>query len=288
MVGNLSPTPVGVGLKACHKDDVLDSMHAVEWFEVHAENYMGAGGPPHALLSEVRSRYPVSIHGVGLSIGGAEGLDQDHLSRLAAVVDRYQPMLVSEHLAWSTHQGQFFNDLLALPYTAATLSTVCAHIEQVQDRLKREILIENPSTYIQFTESDIDEVDFLRELANRTGCRLLLDVNNLFVSCTNHAWNAESYLKRFPIEAVGEVHLAGHAEERRNTGDRLLIDAHDRAVSNDVWMLYRQVVAMAGSLPTLIEWDNDVPAWADLESEGIKARDIMNFIDREERTRRVA
>lgn len=288
MVDNPPPMPVGVGLKSCHKDHVLGSEHMVGWFEVHAENYMGAGGPPHAFLTEVRERFPVSAHGVGLSIGGADDLDNAHLERLKTVIDRYQPSIVSEHLAWSTHQGQFFNDLLALPYTLETLALVCRHIDQAQERLGRELLIENPSTYIQFSENEMDEIDFLSEVATRTGCGLLLDINNVYVSCVNHGWDAEGYVARFPLHAVGEIHLAGHAEETDEAGERLLIDAHDRPVSADVWSLYQCVVEQTPGIPTLIEWDNDVPTWDALEAEASRAAQVLESVKDPEGPRRVA
>lgn len=275
MAGNTPVPPIGVGLKSSHKDRVLHDGHTVDWFEVHAENYMGAGGPPHAFLTAVRERFPVSVHGVGLSIGGAGLLDEDHLSRFAAVVDRYEPYLVSEHLAWSTHQGQFFNDLLALPYTSETLERVVNHVDAVQERLGRQILIENPSTYIQFDESEMDEPAFLSALVSRSGCGLLLDVNNIHVSCVNHGWDETAYVDALPLQAVGEIHLAGHAEETDEAGNRLLIDAHDREVPAAVWSLYADVMQRIDAKPSLIEWDNDLPDWSVLETQVIMAREVL-------------
>ena len=276
MAGSPSTASVGVGLKSGHKDHVLGHGHDVDWFEVHAENYMGEGGPLHAFLEAVRSRFPVSIHGVGMSIGGSDDIDREHLGRFAGVIDRYQPHLVSEHLAWSTHQGQFFNDLLAVPYNTDTLACVAAHVDLVQERIGRTILIENPSTYIEFDESEMDEVDFLSELVERTDCGLLLDINNVYVSCVNHGWDASHYLQRFPLSSVGEIHLAGHAEEVDQHGNRLLIDAHDRAVADAVWDLYRDVTGRIQNVPSLIEWDNNVPEWQVLAQQAEKARIVAS------------
>jgi len=265
----------GVGLKPRHYQDVLEGVPETGWFEVHPENYMGDGGPPLAALARVRERFPLSLHGVGLSIGGAGDLDHDHLDRLKALVERFQPELVSEHLAWSTHQGRFFNDLLALPYTDETLDQVGRHVDQVQTHLGRRILIENPATYLRFEESSWTETDFIAELARRTGCGVLLDVNNVFVSCTNHGDDPHDYLSRFPMAPVGEIHLAGHAEDRADDGALLLIDAHDRAVADPVWALYRQALRLGGPKPTLIEWDNDIPDWTTLQAEAARADAIL-------------
>ncbi|HZJ11553.1 MAG TPA: DUF692 domain-containing protein [Methyloceanibacter sp.] len=272
-----SPIPprAGVGLKPEHYRDILETAPEIGWFEIHAENYMGAGGPPHAYLTAVRELYPLSLHGVGLSIGGAGPLDKDHLGRLKALVDRYQPALFSEHLAWSSHDTVYLNDLLPLPYTAETLQRVCAHIEEVQDTLQRQMLLENPSTYVAFAESSMSEVDFLREIVRRTGCGLLLDVNNVFVQATNHGFDARAYLDSFPAEHVGEIHLGGHAEDADDDGAPLLIDDHGRAVADPVWTLYAQALARTGAKPTLIEWDNDVPAWRELFAEAKRADAVI-------------
>lgn len=270
----------GAGLKPEHYRDILGGQSGVGWFEVHAENYMGtgngAGGPPHFFLEQIRARYPVSVHGVGLSIGSAEGLAPGHLAQLAAVVDRYQPVLVSEHLAWSTHAGVFLNDLLPLPYTEATLSLVAGHVDQVQSTLKRRVLIENPSTYLRFAMEQMPETTFLRELARRTGCGLLLDVNNVFVSAANHDFDPADYLAGFPVEHVEEIHLAGHASIEVAGGESLLIDTHDRPVSEQVWALYRSLLTRIGPCSTLIEWDADVPAWAQLAAEVARANHLLH------------
>lgn len=269
------PPRAGVGLKPEHYDDVLRQRPDIGFFEVHAENYMGAGGSPHHALARIREHYPLSLHGVGLSIGGEGPLDGAHLVRLKALIDRYRPGLFSEHLAWSSHEGVYLNDLLPLPYTEATLARVCAHVDQVQTTLGCRMLLENPSTYVACADSDMDEVTFLREVALRTGCGLLLDVNNVHVSATNHRFDAVAYIDAFPIEHVGEMHLGGHAGDRDEDGSPLLIDAHDRAVADPVWTLYARAVARAGPVPTLIEWDNDVPPWRVLCAEAERAEEVM-------------
>lgn len=269
------PQRAGVGLKSCHYDDILESGPDLGWFEIHAENYMGAGGKPHHALGQIREHYPISCHGVGLSIGSAKDLDQDHLDRLKRVVQRYEPGLVSEHLAWSTHDTGYLNDLLPVPYTAETVARVSEHIDQVQTHLGRRILLENPSTYVAFTESEMSEIEFLNEIVARTGCGLLLDVNNVFVSATNQGYVPEEYLAEFPVDAVGEIHLGGHADDHDDNGRPLLIDAHDRAVDRQIWQLYEDLIGRIGSRPTLIEWDNEVPAWAVLFGEAQRADAIL-------------
>ncbi len=269
------PNRAGVGLKAEHYADILEEQPDIGWFEVHPENYMGLGGPPHRYLTEIASRYPLSLHGVGLSIGGAGKLDNVHLNRLKALIDRYQPASFSEHLAWSTHDEGFLNDLLPLPYTRETLDIVCEHIDRVQSHLSRRMLLENPATYVVFEESSYEEIDFLRTVVKRTGCGLLLDVNNVYVSCTNHRRSPEAYIDEFPMDHVEEIHLAGHAEDTDDVGERLLIDAHDRAVIKDVWQLYRRAILLSGAKPTLIEWDNNIPPWPVLMAEAQKADGIL-------------
>lgn len=246
------------------------------FFEVHAENYMGAGGPPHRALEAIRQDNPVSLHGVCMSIGGPQPLDREHLGRFRSLVERYQPALVSEHLAWSTHENTFFNDLLPLPYTNETLSRVCEHIDEVQQAIGRPILLENPSTYVTFRESTMSETDFIRTIARRTGCGLLLDVNNVFVSATNHGFSALDYLSDFPLAKVGEIHLAGHAEQADDEGERLLIDSHDGPVADAVWKLYEIVIQKCGPVPTLIEWDSNIPDWPVLKAEATAAQQILD------------
>jgi uncharacterized protein len=267
----LGAPSVGVGFKPEHFEAIVDTRPQLGFFEVHAENYMGAGGAPHRRLDAIRERYPLSLHGVGLSIGSPGPLDRAHLQRLAAVAKRFEPALVSEHLAWSTHEGAFFNDLLPLPYTAETLARVAEHIDEVQNALGRRMLLENPSTYVVFAESTWAETDFLREIARRTGCGLLLDVNNVFVSAVNHGHDPDRYLADFPLSAVGEIHLAGYAEDTDEAGLPLLIDAHNSPIREAVWALYTATIRRLGATPTLIEWDNDVPVWPTLLNETRRA-----------------
>ena len=269
------PARGGAGLKGAHVTEILETRPEIGFFEVHAENYMGAGGVPHRQLEAIRRDYPLSLHGVGLSIGGKGPLDPDHLKRLKALNTRFEPGLFSEHLAWSTHDATYYNDLLPVPYDEMTLQRVCDHIDEVQEVMGRRMLLENPSTYVAFDQSTMSELDFLREITRRTGCGLLLDVNNVHVSCVNHQRSAEDYIDAFPMEAVGELHLGGHAPDTDDEGRPLLIDAHDREVDAQVWALYEQVLSRSGPLPTLIEWDNDVPVWSVLLAEARAADAIL-------------
>lgn len=269
------PYRAGLGLKTEHFKPVLEQRPDIGFFEVHAENYMVAGGPFHHYLGLIREHYPLSLHGVGLSIGGEGPLDSLHLERLAMLVERYQPQCFSEHLAWSSHGPAFLNDLLPLAYDGPTLARVCAHIDQVQSRLGRQMLLENPATYLQFQHSTLDETDFIREVIQRSGCGLLLDVNNLYVSCINHQRDPLAYLQALPLHAVGEIHLAGFAEDRDDSGDRLLIDDHGAPVDAAVWALYRQVLECIGPMPTLIERDNRIPPLAILQAEADRAEALL-------------
>jgi uncharacterized protein len=269
------PASTGVGFKPAHFRDILAAPQPLGFFEVHAENYMGAGGPPHAQLGALRERYALSVHGVGLSIGSMRPLDRDHLMRLKTLCERYMPESFSEHLAWSSHSDAYLNDLLPLPYTQQTLARVAEHIDEVQTALGRQMLLENPSTYIRFSESTIPEVDFLAELSKRTGCGLLLDINNVFVSAKNHGTQPLTYLDSFPFDRVKEIHLGGHDEEVDDVGAPLLIDTHGSPIAEGVWTLYAHVIARAGALPTLIEWDNDVPDWPTLLAEAVVAQNIL-------------
>ena len=273
--GKTLPARAGAGFKSVHADAILADSYRIGFLEVHAENYMGAGGHPHRLLTRMRENFPLSVHGVGLSIGSENGIDAMHLSRLKAVVERYEPDQVSEHLAWSTHDDSYFNDLLPVPYGRETLTRVCDHIDLVQSVLGRKILLENPSTYAVFERSTMSETDFIREIARRTGCGLLLDVNNVLVSSVNNRFKPLMYLHDFPLDLVEEIHLAGHAEDQDEDGARLLIDAHDRPVDDEVWHLYDIVIGQTGPLPTLIEWDNDVPDWPVLRREAQAADAIL-------------
>lgn len=269
------PNKTGVGLKAQHVDDIIKNNADIGFFEIHAENYMGAGGMPHAQLTKIRENYPISLHGVGMSIGGSGDIDDQHLARFKALIDIYNPSMVSEHLAWSTHDDVFYNDLLPLPYTDETLAKVVEHIDQVQSVIGRKILIENPSTYVTFKESHWSEVDFMEEIAKRSGCALLFDVNNVYVSATNHGYKPKDYINAYPLHLVEEIHLAGHATDCDDHGETLLIDSHDRAVCQDVWELFKLTLLKTGPTPSLIEWDNDVPSWATLELEAKKADSIL-------------
>lgn len=258
------PPGTGTCLKAEHYDSAAENAERIPWFEVHAENYMGDGGPAHWWLDRIRRDTPISIHGVGMSIGSAAGLDAEHLERLARVVERFEPSAISEHLAWSSHDHVFLNDLLPLPYTGEVLDRICRHVDQVQHRLDRTIMLENPSTYIRFRDNDYTETAFLDEISRRTGCALLLDVNNVHVSATNQGFSPADYIDRFPLDRVGEIHLAGHASETDTDGRPLLIDSHDREVSDPVWALFRHTLNRSGPLPTLIEWDAEIPPWKTL------------------------
>ncbi len=269
------PRRAGVGFKPEHFAAINDTTQPIGFFEVHAENYMGAGGPPHAQLGRLRQDYALSIHGVGLSIGSMQPLDSEHLARLKIVCDRYEPESFSEHLAWSTHDTTFLNDLLPLPYTEATLAQVCTHVDQVQTTLGRQMLLENPATYLLFEESTIEETEFLAEVARRTGCGLLLDVNNVFVAATNHHMDARAYLKRFPVQWVREIHLSGHSETVDDAGAPLLIDSHDTPVKDPVWALYEELIGRIGPVASLVEWDNDVPEWPVLRAEAEAADAIL-------------
>ena len=261
------PTRAGLGLKAQHYRDILETRPDIGFFEIHAENYMGDGGPPHRYLAAIGEHYPLSLHGVGLSIGGQAPLDRDHLKRLRALNDRYQPGLFSEHLAWSTHDSGYLADLLPLPYTDQTLLQVCAHIDETQQAMGRQMLLENPSSYLSFEDSTWDEPGFIAEVARRTGCGLLLDVNNVFVSAGNLSIDARAYLDDFPLALVKEIHIAGHDLSRDAEGLEVLIDAHGTPVADGVWNLYAYVVSRCGALPTLIERDNNVPPLAALVDE---------------------
>jgi uncharacterized protein len=270
-----TPSKAGAGFKHEHLADILNDKNGVGFFEVHAENFMGDGGAPHAVLTRLREDYPIFLHGVGMSLGGETPLDRDHLKRFREVASRYEPMIVSEHLAWSTHDTTYYNDLLPVPYTKPVLARVVSHIVQFQNELGRKILLENPSTYVAFEKCDMSETDFLREVVKQSGCGLLLDVNNVYVSAKNHNYSPEQYLADFPLNHVREIHVAGHATEADEKGAPLLIDAHDREVSEDVWSLYEKLIVQLGPMPTLVEWDNDVPAWSILKSEALKADAIL-------------
>ena len=269
------PSLAGVGFKPQHFAEIQTAPGPVGFFEVHAENYMGAGGPPHAQLSALRRDHSISIHGVGLSIGSARPLDRALLERVRVLCERYQPESFSEHLAWSSHGDVFLNDLLPLPYTQATLDRVADHVDTVQSVLGRQMLLENPATYLLFEESIFGETEFLAEIVRRTGCGLLLDVNNVHIASTNHNLDPRAYLATFPLAAVAEIHLAGHEAITDEIGAPLLIDTHGAPVADPVWALYADVLARTGPVATLIEWDNDVPPWPILRAEAEAASRLL-------------
>jgi uncharacterized protein len=278
MTGNASAIPAhaGLGLKAEHYRSILATRPDIGFFEIHAENYMGAGGPPHRYLSAVRRDYPISLHGVGLSIGGEKPLDRGHLARLKELAERYEPGLFSEHLAWSTHDTGYLSDLLPLPYTPQTLTRVCDHIDETQDALSCQMLLENPSSYVSFAESTYAEAQFIAEIVRRTGCALLLDVNNVLVSARNLGTDPRSYLDDYPLQHVREIHLAGHDVVAEENGGEVLIDAHGSAVADPVWDLYASVIARTGPLPSLIERDNNLPPLDDLIAEARRADAVLS------------
>jgi uncharacterized protein len=274
------PSGAGIGLRAPHVGELLATRPAVPWLEVHPENYM-SGGPALVLLEAVRREYPVSLHGVGLSLGTAEDIDARHLSRLRSLVDRLEPCLVSEHLSWSTAGGAYLNHLLPLPYTDETLRVVADHIDEAQNALGRRILIENPSSYLRFRHSSMAEPHFLAELARRTGCGLLCDVNNIYVSAWNVGLDAGSYLDALPVPAIGEIHLAGHAANDAD-GRTILIDDHGSPVTAPVWKLYQRALERFGSVPTLIEWDTDIPELSVLLGEASVADRLLEAFTSED------
>lgn len=272
------PAAPGVGYKPQHFSEIIEDASPVKWLEIHAENYMGDGGRPLAQLRHLSERFAISVHGVGLSIGGELPLDRDHLARLKKLCDWLQPASFSEHLAWSTHDAHFLNDLLPLPYTEATLTRVVNHIDELQGVLGRRMLLENPSSYLAFDESTYAETEFLAEVAKRTGCGLLLDVNNIFVSATNLKLDPRAYVDAFPLELVGEIHLGGHDEDEDDRGAPLLIDSHGREVADPVWALLDYTLARSGARPLLIEWDADVPDWPTLAAEATRAKHALEQV----------
>ena len=252
------PAKAGIGLRFRHHQAVLDTRPDVAWMEVHTENYMGGGSPIHC-LEAIRRDIPISLHGVGLSLGSAEGLDPVHLDRIRQVAERIEPDLMSEHIAWSVSGGTYLADLLPLPMTEEALAVVCRHVDQVQSTLGRRILVENPSTYVQFRHSTIPEWEFMATVAARTGCGILCDVNNIYVSAKNHGWDPSIYLAALPPDAIGEIHLAGHSLRQLADGGELRIDDHSSPVIGEVWSLYEDALRRFGPVPTLIEWDQNVP-----------------------------
>ena len=274
------PARAGAGFKLEHAADIADARPDIGWFEIHPENYMVEGGPRLAALTRLRANYPLSLHGVGLSLGSVAPPDLGHLKEFRRLIDRFDPGLISDHLSWSAEGGTYFADLLPLPLTEEALDIVCRNVAIAQDVLRRPLLIENPSVYVGFEGAELDESEFLTALARRTGCGLLLDVNNAYVSGRNMGYDPAAYLDAFPGDLIGEIHLVGHTIERHPEGE-LLIDTHSTAVPAPVWQLYEALIARIGPRPTLIEWDNDVPSWPVLAAEVQKADGIIAALARE-------
>lgn len=272
------PNSAGVGYKPQHFAQILEDPGAVRWLEIHAENYMGDGGRPLAQLRRLSEQFAISVHGVGLSIGGESPLDPDHLARLKHLVNWLNPASFSEHLAWSTHDSHFYNDLLPLPYTTDTLTRVCSHVDQLQTTIERQMLLENPSSYLAFDESTWSEPDFMAEIARRTGCGLLLDVNNVFISASNLDFSPQGYIDTFALDRVGEIHLGGHDTDHDDHDKPLLIDSHGCEVADPVWSLLDYTLAQSGPKPVLVEWDNDVPDWPVLSAEADRAANALEKI----------
>jgi uncharacterized protein (UPF0276 family) len=273
------PAKAGVGLRFQHHQPVLDRRPDIAWLEIHTENYMG-GGAPLRDLEGIRRDYPISLHGVGLSLGSVDGPDAAHLERIRRLAERIEPGLVSEHLSWSVSDGIYLGDLLPLPLTEEALDTVCGNIHRFQDALQRQILVENPSSYLQYRHSTIPEWEFLAALARRTGCGILCDVNNIFVSAANHGWDARGYLAALPAPAIKEIHLAGHTVSARCDGALLHIDDHGSQVDPAVWALYGAAIRCFGAIPTLIEWDTQIPALEMLVEEAQRADAVLSPLSR--------
>lgn len=268
------PPTVGLGFKPQHFEDAANCPAVGQWYEVHPENYMVPGGPRVAMLEALRARFPISLHGVGLSLAGDVSPSAEHLARLRDLIDRFDPFVVSEHLAWSTADGSYFPDLLPFPRTKQALSRIADNIDQTQTALGRKILIENPSLYLRLDGHEFSETDFLAELVRLTGCGLLVDVNNVYISARNLRFDAETYLDAIPAEAVGEIHLAGHVADAR-MGERLLIDTHGAEIAEPVWRLYEQFVSRIGPRPTLIERDDNIPSFKNLMQERTRAAHVL-------------
>lgn len=271
------PASAGIGLRFQHHQEIIDTRPNISWLEVHTENYMG-GGPTLLYLDKIRRDYPISLHGVGLSLGSADGLDGRHIQRIQKVIDRVEPELVSEHLSWSVFDGHYLADLLPLPMTEEALEVVCTNIDDIQTQLGRQILIENPSSYLRYKHSTIPEWEFIAALAERTGCGILCDVNNIYVSCCNHGWDTATYLSALPADAIGEIHLAGHSVRPLHDNKIIRIDDHGSRVSSEVWALYKDTLSRFGPRPTLIEWDTDLPALDLLMEEARLAQALLDQV----------
>jgi uncharacterized protein (UPF0276 family) len=275
--GGIAPGAAGIGLRAPHHAAVLAESPAVGWFEVHAENHFAAGGASRHVLGRIRERWPLSVHGVGLSLGATDPLDREHLAKLRSLVRDFEPALVSEHACWGRHAGVHYNDLFPLPYTEEALAHLAARVRDVQDALGRRLLIENVSSYLRFRDADFEEWQFLAALVAESGCGLLLDVNNVYVSARNHGFDARDYLAGLPADAVGEIHLAGHSTVRRGTAE-ILIDTHGTPVCEDVWTLYALALDRFGDVPTLVEWDTDLPSLDELVAEAHRANAVRQRV----------
>ena len=275
LIANSLPASIGVGFKSQHFNDILSSPHPVGWLEIHAENYLGEGGRPISQLQHLRAELPISVHAIGLSIGGEALLDKEDLARIKHLCNWLEPASFSEHLAWSTHAGNFLNDLLPLPYTEKTLKHVIRHVDHIQTILGRQMLLENPSSYFQFSESSYSEPAFLNTVVAQTGCGLLLDVNNIFISCHNLNISAEAYLNELNCAAVGEIHLSGHSTDLLEQGGDLLIDSHAAPAADPVWRLYENILRRTGPKASLIEWDTNVPECSVLNGEVMQAACLL-------------
>jgi hypothetical protein len=275
------PARAGIGLKPIHFTEILETKPDIGWFEVHPENYLVAGGPLHHYLTRIRNDYPLSFHSVGMSLGSVEGPYLLHIHRLQALCERYQPALISDHLSWSRWEHMYLNDLLPMPYTEAALQVLLANVDRVQNILGRSIAIENPSTYLTLPAAEMAEYEFLVELARRSGASILLDVNNIHVSASNHGWSATRYLEHIPAPLVSEIHLAGHKVELTESGS-LLIDDHGSQVCPEVWALYARALQLLGPRPTLLEWDTNVPALPVLLQEAATADDYLQATEGQE------
>lgn len=271
------PADAGVGLKPQHFHSILSKETNVSWFEIHAENYMGKGGSFHHYLTKIREKFPLSVHGVGLSLGSNDGVCQRQLADLKLLIERYEPSLVSEHLSWSRHGMHSLNDLLPMPYTQESLQVFVDNISQTQDYLQRQILVENPSSYFELNYNEFAEQEFLLQVAKQSGCGILLDVNNVYVSAKNHAFDANTYIDSMTPDLVGEIHLAGHSVQTLLQGE-VRVDDHGSRVCDDVWQLYQYTLDKVGAKPTLIEWDNDVPSWQELESQSAIAQRYLELL----------
>ncbi len=270
MCSSTLPNTCGISLKAQHYQQIIETLPNIGWFEVHPENYMCEGGPPHRYLSKIREHYPLSLHGVGMSLGSE--LDEQHLAALKKLADRYQPEQISEHIAWSQQGGNYLNDLLPLPYSDESLTFISENIDNAQAYLQRKLLVENPSTYIAFSEDHYSEPDFINTLCKKTGCGILLDINNVFVSASNNGFDPYQYLDEISSEQVAEIHLAGHSLVTLANNTNLRIDDHGSAVKNEVWQLFQYFITRAKkAFPSLIEWDTDIPELSVLQQEAEKA-----------------